>query len=517
MVNRSSYTRRLFRLHASEVDEYAANTVHRQNAWFFKPDYSDKDAKWNSKTVINRVGLVTLPGIISAIMIGIGAAITAIGFVSEVIGRMLGFTRYGANVIKAAWKRTANIGPTWFFKYTPESITDNHRVVVAPPRTPWGIVNRVCLVTLPAVIAIASFGFVMTLNVLDSVRRGLGFTFRARAASFLAFKACATMLGFTPNENLTNDFINYIKRPAKDVPVKSYWNLMDWVGVVFRAAETGIISTAIMAPLALIGISKANYHRLHYYRLNLSNTIKSREGKPQNLDDENYHKEKLAECDKTKLGKFFSHVNVFNIVTQALYFAARFVVAPLMYGLIRGIKQLFGIVPLIKFIHHAIHPRVYGSSPEEVIRKRFADFKKSLDKYGHLDLPEGATSLEISAKVNQAEKRGIIGRAAFSLFSGGRKIMSLGYTPEERIVAVFKDRFEEFMRAKKRLGNGDAVNVNQFFTNVVELKNGERFSYEEMVKRIQRSFADPKDKAEINRIASLLKNDIQSSDVKKRL
>jgi hypothetical protein len=493
----------------------AANMVHRDY------QYSDTDIDnveralttwpktgWN---YLDRIGYVTLPGLIAGIEIIVGAVCGLVARVGEVIGRALGFTEYGGDIIQAGFMRAANMIDRKRTFYTTKEIDDVETKLVATPATNWNYLDGLAYLTLPGLIAgieiMVGAACGLIARVGEAIGRTIGFSNRSFAASAVIFAKCKNMFGVPDSQELLEN-INTVK-----TPIKSCWDFFDILGITFSGIASITISIAL-SPFALLGLSKSNYHRFNYYRHNINNSIKARLGSTIDYTQEDYHKTHLENGETTTLGSFFSRINLINVIAQGIYAAARFIVAPVIYATFRGVKQLFGVIPLVKTIYHACCPIEYDlSDPVDRVRKRFSDFTKSLDIFGRL-LPDKENKLDqrkLDLAVKYADDRNLFSRFSFSLFSEGRKIFSLGHTPEERIIAEFKDKVEEVVRVIKRQKNKN-ININAFFAGglveINNLKNGERFAYTEIVAHIKKSFTNREELRKIDRIAYLLWEDL---------
>lgn len=488
----------------------AVNMVHRHYQPY-SPEEIQKvknvliSAPADGWDILDRIGCV-IPSLNAGLQIIFGIVVGIVARIGEVIGRLLGFTEYGLNIIKAAFMCAANMLHRDHIFYTPKEIKDIQTLLTAKPQSNWHYLDGWAYVTLPGMIAFveiivgAACGLVA--RVCEATGRIIGISNRAVAASSVIFAKCENMFGAIDPPYILEDM------QTLKAPVKSIWDFFDIIGITF----SGIVSMAIsigVSPFALLGLTESNYHRFIYYKYYINNAIYARLGIKVDDTKERYHKTQLKNCEKTYLGGFFSRVNVINIIAQGIYVAARFIIAPVIYGTVRSIKHLFGMIPLVKTIYRAYNPIEYNlNDPIDRVRKRFADLTKSLSVEGHLPRGKKLYSDIIAEEVKHVDNRNIFSRGAFSLFSEARKILSLGHTLEEKIIAEFQDKFDELVRIKKRKPD---IDISPFFIkeNNLSLKNAGRFSYNNMIKQVKKSFSHPEDLKEIEKIAHLLFEDFK--------
>lgn len=495
-MNLSKYTRALFRIENAAA--YNRQIQRKQQDFFIHR---------KGMAPIDPIALVTLPGIIAATEMVMASAMTAICGTIEILGRVLGFTSYGAAIIREATKQSIRISHRYtrwlpFLKNIPEA---DRTILSSSPKNVLEGFNRLALFTLPGVIALAEVSIASAIAVgfgaIETCARMLGISTRSGNAIKVVFVDCATTLGF----NKPKPDASIIKITAT---VTSWWNAVDCVGTAVSSIAASLLSTTLILPLAIIGLSKSNYHRFHYYRHRINNAMRERDRKPVNTTAEMYHAAQLKQSQHTIAGNFFSHANVLNVLGQGSYYIGRYFLMPFTYIILKSTTQLFGFIPLIKAIHRTLHPLHYNLSlDEDRVRQRFAELTNAIDRFGKLPLGEGNNE-ELEAIILKVEKRNLFTRARFSLFTEVRKAISFGSSPDEKVLSVFKDRFEEFIRAKRRQRK-QGLNINQFFSSNPELDRGERFSYVQMRERAKRSFSRTEDRNEIDRVAALIKSDIE--------
>jgi len=520
--------------------------------------YSEDDMKADQATVlslpnngwetVDRVGLVTLPGAIAATEMLGAVAITAVCGATEVGGRAAGISSYGGAVIRSAGRRAANISSRYtsgiLGTYSEDDMKADQATVLSLPNNGWETVDRVGLVTLPGAIAatemLGAVAIVTTCGLIEGSVRSLGVSERSSNGISYIFARIGNMFGVAADAAALTVNVNKIT-----APIQSGWDVCDCIGTLI----SGAISTAVgvlAMPLALIGFSKSNWHRFNYYKNLIDNAIDDRRGKNIDRTAENYHKTELEKCEQSTLGNIFSKANVFNLIGTTLYGLTRWIIGPIIYGTFRAVKQLFGVVPLATTVANKFSPPQYdNSNPIDRVRKRFAELSKSLDLYGRLSysLPpkhpsdaqavvtpvssvddvkggpalaaepvSGATTLDITESLRKAEQRSKINNALFTIKTEARKIFSLGHSPEERVIAEFRDKFEEFvsMSAAENRGRVEnaKVNVNSFFKDDIRLSRGRRFSYNHMVESIKGRYTSFDDRAVIDKVAEMIKNDI---------
>jgi hypothetical protein len=445
-------------------------------------------------------------------------------FLGESLGRALGISERSGKEINLAWHSAGFLLKRWTGKdYSAQDFRTAFRQIVKRPTT-WmegmdciglatgGLLISGAILTVGALAAgtaLIGEGLYKTAKFVgESLVRLLGISERSKAAISVIFAKGGNLFGLSDPANLPNQ-IQRVK-----APVRSWMDVCDSIGTVVTATLSSLI-VAASVPLALVGFSKSNYHRFCFHKHHINNLIDDRRKKPVNKALETYHRNALAECESTFAGNLLSKLNIFNITGQTTFAVARLVVAPTIYAVARLLK---GIIPAtIRAIGQAIYPKNLANLDDPIVRvrKRFADLNKALNLSGKLpQCMEGQNDeLDINAAVLNANRRNqsFFKRAGFTLFSEARRIVALGHTPEEKVLAEFEDKFEQFVNARRRAEcRGEVpVPVQQFFKNDVGLPNGKRFSYEYMLNHIKGSFTSAEDQLAIERIANLLQKDIQ--------
>ncbi len=472
----------------------------------------------------DRIGFFTAPGMIAGVAMLGAIAISAVCYLADYSGRLLGFSERGLAMIKLGCKISSNIfnlyrggnpfSPAAFRAEWREIFASvRHRKINAEGVVVEGSVNvkqlfnAVGAFTLPLVInaVLIPFASVGTLGAcaIESVIRLCGISDRSKHGIALMGNIAGNAFGFTNNENLK------AHRQKVFSKIKSWWDFCDVMGTAITMTATTAMSI-IALPLSLFGFNKANYHRLNYYMHHVHNTMRRRRGDVVDDALENYHAEKLEQCKRNPVGLFASNVNVLNITWQVLYAVCRVVIVPVLYVagklLVNILPSLFGIIPLIRLFK----PKTYSNDPVGKVRQRFAELENSIDKFGHLNLnvlKKRDDTLEV-IDGEDAPRSSIAKRMGTGLFSQARQIISLGHTPDEKILSEFKKRFEEFVKASKRQPGG-AVNPNLFFHQNNNLDNAERYDFDRIVEDLKRFYNNPDDRARIDRIAGEVRGDIE--------
>ncbi len=337
----------------------------------------------------------------------------------------------------------------------------------------------------------------------ESLGRAFGISARSQAALSIILAKCGNFFGFADPENLAEKI-----RTVK-APVRSWMNACDCVGTAVTVTLAGVLTVA-SAALAFVGLSKSNYHRFCYYKNQISNSLAERRGMRINDFQEHWHRSMLEDSQKTTMGNFFSHVNILNLSAQVLYRAARFIVAPTIYA---SVRLLANFIPAsIRALGRCLYPRNLDDLNDPITRARkcFADLNEALDQNGELSWNKKGEISEEAWKKAEERDQSFFKRAGFTLFSEGRRIFSLGYTPEEKILYEFEDKFEQFVNARKRAERKgqDVPPVSDFLKKDVKLPNGKRFSYEHMVSRVTGFFKTEDEIKAINNIAELVNDQI---------
>src|SRR3990167_5976166 len=484
-ANLSKYTRGIFGKYSAEsiqknVDGLSARP---QSAW----------------DIADRCAYVTLPGVIAFAEILGAVALTSTFGLGEGVGRSLGVSRRGAASITLASKVSANIMSRYVGKctgtYDAVSLKKDCGIIFGKINNGWEALDALGAFTLPLTIGLveasAALALTGTLGLGESLGRLAGISDRSKNGVLATLATMGHFLGFSHStEHYTRAFTK---------PVRSWWDACDVVGTVMSGVTIGLLATVISTPLALIGMSKSNYHRFNYYRHRIKNAINERRDVAVDRALEEYHAAELEKCESSFSGAFFSKFNILNIIGQTVYAFSRYILAPFAYTLGIAFKNFGGIIPLVKWMAAPIPD---NETVEGSVRQRFADLKKSLNEYGHLQMENVEHGLKI------ANDRTLMGKIKFGLFSEGRKIMSLGHTPEEKVLSEFSSKFEEYVRATKR--QKQSVSTHAFFKDDIAW-NKKRFDYDTMVAHIQQSFGSQVDKRAVANIAELIKNDIISA------
>jgi|GEM_PF-3611091 len=360
------------------------------------------------------------------------------------------------------------------------------------------------LATFKIAIRAGSLLTTVTLGVSEVVLRCMGFSQRSFNGVRYSLSKCVNMLGFIcQKEKKYKKNLNGIVLDWRDV--------VDCIGTAMSSLIVSVAVSSFLAPLAFLGISKSNYHRFQYYRYRINELLLLREKGTANTSSLEYHARQLEQCESTTLGNFFSLINLLNLTAWAMYYLDRYVILPFLYGLLKFFSNLCGLLPLMKGVYALIFPKHYDLRlAEDRVSKRFAELSAALDKYGYLPLNHEATALEIEATLTIAKQRTCFTRMGLGLFSSTRKIIALGSTPDEKILSLFKSKFAEFLRVKHRKEEiiTIKINTNQFFT-ALPVENGQRFSYDHMVEQVRAHYFSHADKATVDKIAALVKEEIE--------
>ena len=464
------------------------------------------------------IGLLTGGLLISTAILGACTVIATTFAICEsltvlgvALGRAVGFSERSRQELILAWK----LGTALFKRWTgsaplPGEVSAQCNRIFTRPQNFMGVMDCVGLATgglvLSSLILSISLGCATVLATGEILGRVSGISQRSKSAMALILNLCGNAFGVASSPNLS------AHRQKAFAKISSFWDVCDSLGTALSATATFAFSLALL-PLAFIGFSKSNYHRYSFYKHHIANLIDERRKVPVDKTLENAHWAALEVSEATVIGKLFSKLNVFNVLVHASYAFARFGVAPFIYGIARIIK---GIIPAtIRSIKQALYPTNLDlADPVSRVRKRFSDLNKALSLDGHLPIPaEGdPTPFDISKAVEKVDGYSMFKRAGLSLFAEGRRLFSLGHTPEEKVVAEFENKFEQFVNAtNRRAEHGNRrINVNQFFKNDLDLPNSERFSYKYMVDHITGAFPSEKDKMAIARVANLIKQDIEN-------
>src|SRR3990167_7238133 len=461
----------------------------------------EKPSLWD---LVNYPGML-LPFVLGAALVAGSAYITSAIGLFDILRRAVGFSERGQYMLDMMTMIAGNVLGVYFpeLRSPLAEIKEAAHQIVEKPSL-WDIVNYPGML-LPFVVGVLGVAFFACITcgigLLDTLRRAVGFSERSQNGVLATLVTCGHFFGFShPSKH-------YIQKLTE--PVRSWWDVCDVIGMGMSCAIVGLTAATLSTLLALIGFSKSNYHRFNYYRHRINNDISERfnaEGVAIDRRLENDHARQLKECESTHTGLFFSRVNVFNILGQTLYAIARYVVAPMVYVFGKVCANLVGIVPLARL---ATRPSCDLNTDEGRIRERFAYLRKCLNEDGHF--PAGSLTV--------ANDQSFWSRFKFSLFSEGRQMMSLGHTPEEKVLNEFSSKFEEFVRTNKRARRhitGEAVNMSSFFQKKIPLPKGERFEYDAMVNDIKQSCVGA-DREKVDTAARLIRNEIETIIRKKRM
>src|SRR3990167_8156373 len=461
----------------------------------------EKPSLWD---LVNYPGML-LPFVLGVALVAGSAYITSAIGLFDILRRAVGFSERGQYMLDMMTMIAGNVLGVYFpeLRSPLAEIKEAAHQIVEKPSL-WDIVNYPGML-LPFVVGVLGVAFFACITggigLLDTLRRAVGFSERSQNGVLATLVTCGHFFGFShPSKH-------YIQKLTE--PVRSWWDVCDVIGMGMSCAIVGLTAATLSTLLALIGFSKSNYQRFNYYRHRINNDISERfnaEGVAIDRRLENDHARQLKECESTHTGLFFSRVNVFNILGQTLYAIARYVVAPMVYVFGKVCANLVGIVPLARL---ATRPSCDLNTDEGRIRERFAYLRKCLNEDGHF--PAGSLTV--------ANDQSFWSRFKFSLFSEGRQMMSLGHTPEEKVLNEFSSKFEEFVRTNKRARRhitGEAVNMSSFFQKKIPLPKGERFEYDAMVNDIKQSCVGA-DREKVDTAARLIRNEIETIIRKKRM
>src|SRR3990167_7646045 len=316
-ANLSKYTRGIFGKYSAEsiqknVDGLSARP---QSAW----------------DIADRCAYVTLPGVIAFAEILGAVALTSTFGLGEGVGRSLGISKRGAASITLASKVSANIMSRYVGKctgtYDAVSLKKDCGIIFGKINNGWEALDALGAFTLPLTIGLveasAALALTGTLGLGESLGRLAGISDRSKNGVLATLATMGHFLGFSHStEHYTRAFTK---------PVRSWWDACDVVGTVMSGVTIGLLATVISTPLALIGMSKSNYHRFNYYRHRIKNAINERRDVAVDRALEEYHAAELEKCESSFSGAFFSKFNILNIIGQTVYAFSRYILAPFAY------------------------------------------------------------------------------------------------------------------------------------------------------------------------------------------
>ena len=168
--------------------------------------------------------------------------------------RAAGVSAYGAHVVQAAGKSSANMLSRYTGKsFTTDDLKPHHEALKAPVTNGWDVVNRAAYVALPGAIAAATVvgaaGLGAGARVVEGAGRGLGFTPYGGHIMAAAGKQSANMLSRYTGKSFTTDDLKPHHEALK-APVKNVWDVTDRAAYV---TLPGAVAAATVVGAAGLG------------------------------------------------------------------------------------------------------------------------------------------------------------------------------------------------------------------------------------------------------------------------